>query len=194
MDIEKLLIKDLVERNLDYSISKWVLERIPYVFNSNNEQYIEWKEKLSKLIGVDSKAIVLTGSASVGYSLNPEKNMKKFDESSDIDVAIISSYYFDISWFFLRNLGTKRYSYSQREKNSIEDHKKRLIYWGTIATDKIIQILPFGHEWISAIDCMSKEEPTVGREINFRIYKDFEALKAYQKESLKLIKDKLITK
>jgi hypothetical protein len=191
--MKKELVDDIIRESIAYTTSKWIIERVPFIFNNDFDRYINWKEKLSELISVDSKAIVFTGSSSVGFSLNPDKNLKAFAHDSDVDVAIISTYYFDISWFFLRNIGTRMYSFTQKEKNAIEDHRKRLIYWGTIATDKIIQMLPFGKDWIKAIEEMSKENPTDGRQINLRIYKDFEALKAYHKNGLKLIKDKLIT-
>ena len=186
------LIKDILNKPIEWTTSKWVIERIPFLFNEDFEAYLEWKTKFSSMIGIDSKAIVFTGSSSVGFSLNPEKNLKSFDGKSDIDVAVISSHYFDISWHFLRNLGPKIYKYNQKEKNSIEDHRTRLIYWGTIATDKILQILPFGIEWVKALNSMAKVKPTEGREINIRIYKDFEALKNYHNIGLKQIKDKLL--
>jgi hypothetical protein len=185
---------DLVTAEISFITSKWITERVPHIFSNDLENYIRWKEQLSSKIGVDSKSIVITGSASVGFSLNPDKNLRTFSDASDIDIAIVSQYYFDISWHFLRNLGTKMYSYSPKEKNAIEDHRKRLIYWGTIATDKIIQILPFGLQWVIALDEMANIEPTKGRQINARIYKDFEALRAYYLNNLKTIKDKLIIK
>ena len=190
--MKEQLIGDIIKQPITYTTSKWIIEGVPFLFGNDFDSYLNWKQKLSDLIGVDSKAIVFTGSASVGFSLNPDKNLKPFSLESDIDVAIISSYYFDVSWFFLRNIGTRMYSLTQKEKNAIDDHRKRLIYWGTIATDKIIQILPFGKEWIRSIEEMAKETPTMGRQINFRIYKDFEALKSYHNNNLKLIKDKLI--
>lgn len=180
--------------DISFMTSKWIIEKVPFVFADNLENYIKWKEMLAYKIGVDSKAIVLTGSASVGFSLNPENNLRAFTEKSDIDVAIISQHYFDISWHFLRNIGTNRYSYSRKEITSIDDHRNRLIYWGTIATDKIIQILPFGKKWIQSLNEMGQVEPTKDRVINIRIYKDFEALRAYHLNNLKLIKDKLIIK
>lgn len=79
-----------------------------------------------------------------------------------------------------------------KEQNSIEDHRKRLIYWGTIATDKILQILPFAQTWITALDEMKKIDPTKDREINLRIYRDFESLRAYQKTSLNKLKDLIL--
>lgn len=186
------LISEILENTPNYTASKLIIERIPHVFNNNLELYINWKQELSNLIGVDSKAIVFTGTSSVGYSFNPTKNFKPFDNQSDIDVAIISSHFFDISWHFLRNLGTKYHRFKPKEKAAIEDHRTRLIYHGTIATDKILHLLPFGSIWNEAMLKMQNVSPTENREINFRIYKDFEALKAYQIISVTKAKDNLL--
>lgn len=185
--------EEIINTDISFITSKWIIEKIPYIFSDNLERYIKWKELLASKIGVDSKAIVFTGSSSVGFSLNPERNLRAFSDQSDVDIAIISQHYFDISWHFLRNIGTKRYSYPDKVTNAISDHRTRLIYWGTIATDKIIQILPFGDKWITAINEMANIEPTKDRAINLRIYKDFEALRAYHLNNLKIIKDNLIT-
>jgi len=190
--MKEQLIEDIINEHSSFITSKWVVERIPHLFENNLENYIDWKEKLSLLIGVDSKSIVFTGSSAAGISLNPEKNFKLFDEESDIDVAVVSAYHFDIAWHFLRNIGTKRHRLQPKEKFAIEDHRTRLIYWGTIATDKIIQILPFANEWMNAINEMQKIPPTLDKEINFRIYKDFEALRAYQNASINKLKDNLL--
>ena len=185
---------EITNSDISFMTSKWIVEKVPFIFSNNFEKYIKWKEVLARKIGVDSKAIVLTGSSSVGFSLNPEKNLRPFSDQSDIDIAIISQHYFDMSWHFLRNVGTKRYSYTKKENDAIDDHRLRLIYWGTIATDKIIQILPFGKNWMSALNEMALLEPTKDRVINIRIYKDFEALRAYHLNNLKTIKDNLISK
>lgn len=185
--------QEIIDYHPNYISSKWVLERIPFIFDGDLEKYIDWKERLGSIIGVDGKAITFTGSAAVGVSLNPDKDFREFNERSDIDVAIISSHYFDISWHHLRNLGPKRHRLKRIEKASIKDHRERLIYWGTIATDKIIQILPFGKIWMSAIDEMRKIEPTEDRDINFRIYRDFESLREYQSDCIGKLKDIIIT-
>lgn len=185
---------EITNTDISFVTSKWIIEKVPFIFSNNLENYIKWKEILAGKIGVDSKAIVLTGSASVGFSLNPNNYLRAFNAQSDIDVAIISEHYFDVSWHFLRNVGTKRHAYTRKINDSIDDHRNRLIYWGTIATDKIIQILPFGEKWITALNEMAALEPTKDRTINIRIYKDFEALRAYHLNNLKAIKDILITK
>ena len=190
--MKDLLIDDILKEPVNYTTSKWVLERIPFIFNNDLESYINWKERLSTLIGVDSKAIVLIGSSSIGYSLNPTKIFSAFHDQSDIDVAIISGHYFDVAWHYLRNIGIKYHRLSAKEKFAIDDHRQRLIYFGTIATDKIVQLLPFGKEWVNAMNEMMKIPPTIERLINFRIYKDFEALKSYQIIGINKAKDYLL--
>ncbi|WP_299155890.1 hypothetical protein [uncultured Christiangramia sp.] len=191
--MKEQISQEIVDYHPNYISSKWILERIPFIFNDDLDQYIDWKERLGSYIGVDAKAIAITGSAAVGISLNPDKDFREFTEKSDIDVAIVSGHHFDISWHYLRNLGPKRHRLKRVEKESVKDHRERLIYWGTIATDKIIQILPFGKEWMNAIDQMRKIDPTKDRDINFRIYKDFESLREYQSDCIGKLKDIIIS-
>lgn len=187
-------IKDLESEPLSFVAMKWVIERTPYIFLKSRIDYISWKEQLSKKLGIDGKSITFTGSSCTGFSLNPNKNFRVFDEESDIDIAIISNHYFDISWHYLRNIGTARYNLKPEQKASVQDHVNRLIYWGTIATDKILEILPFGAHWFKELQSMAISPPTEGREINIRIYKDFESLKAYHVNNLTGLRQKLYTK
>lgn len=182
---EKIL-DELKTGNVHKFLEHRLLETIPYVFNSNLPEYLYWKSRLSGAITVDSKAILIIGSSCLGFSINPNKNFKHFDSESDIDIAIISQYFFDVSWRHIRNLRSSEYhSYSPVIRSSLKDHTERLIYWGTIATDKILPILPFNREWTDAANVMRKIAPTIDRDINFRIYKDFESLRSYQVNGLR---------
>ncbi|WP_294313316.1 hypothetical protein [uncultured Chryseobacterium sp.] len=178
---------EILTEDISFLCSKWILDRTPHIFSDDRNAYIKWKEELAKRLALDSKSIIFTGSSSVGFSLNPSKNFKLFDNDSDIDIAIISDFHFDLSWKFLRNMGTKRFDLTHKQKAFIQDHVNRLIYWGTIATDKILQILPFGKEWEIILLDMSKLDPINGKEINIRIYKDFESLRQYQINNLRNI-------
>ena len=175
--------KDFDRYEYDFLVSKWVVEKLPHIFNGNYETFLQTKLKLSKLLNVDSCSIIFVGSSCTGFSLSPHKNFREFNEKSDIDIAIISHYYFDVAWHTIRNVNPFDYTYEVQE--SIKEHAAKFIYWGTIATDKILGIMPFAKEWIHAIEEIEKETVFENRKINFRLYQDHEALRAYHLRNFK---------
>lgn len=178
-------LEDLVTAPPDLVASVWILNRTPYPFGGDTRLYENWRRELAQRIEVDPSEVVITGSSAFGISLNPNKNYRKFDCKSDIDVAVISDYFFTSSWRYLRNLGSGIHGLPQPAKQSVRDHVQKYIYWGTIATDKLLPYLPFGKKWLEALDEMSKKPPTVGRDIKIRVYKDFDSLRSYQVNNLK---------
>lgn len=74
----RLFKADFKQHPHEFLTSKWVLEKIPYIFNNDSEAYIKTKLKLASMIHVDSCSIIFVGSASTGFSLSPMKNFRKF--------------------------------------------------------------------------------------------------------------------
>ena len=181
-DIEQLK-QDFGLYDFDYLVSKWVIERLPSVFEGDYESYIKTKIKLSKLLGVDSCSIIFVGSSSTGFSLSPHKQFKIFDKDSDIDIAVISHYLFDVAWHTIRNIDPN--TQTADTNISLKDHRTRLIYWGTIATDRILGLLPFGQKWLKAINEIKKDGFFEDRDISFRLYRDHESLRAYHINNFK---------
>lgn len=184
----KAFKNDLVNDRPSLVAQKWVIDRTPYVFNSDQEEYVLWKSKLAEKIEVDGRAITLIGSASIGFSLNPDKNYRKFDQSSDIDIAIVSAHHFELAWHTVRNFGALRHRLTILQQNSLKDHRSRLIYWGTFDTKHLLPRLPFGKQWFEAFEKMTALPPTRDREINARIYRDFESLSAYHVNNLNTLR------
>ncbi len=73
-------------------------------------------------------------------------------------------------------------------KSSIQEHERNYVYWGIIATDKILPILPFGKAWGDSLEAMKKINPTEDRSINARIFKDFSCLRSYHVANLKKLR------
>lgn len=177
-------------RGVSASLDSYLLERIPFLFNQDWDSYRDWKRHLSSLIDVDPKNICIVGSAAIGISINPHKGFKSFDDSSDIDVAIISDFHFQLSWRALRqtNLSNIR---DHKTRVAIKEHRERHIYYGCIAADRIIAVLPFKLEWTTAMSAMAAIHPTQEREVKFRIYRDYDALRAYHANGLEALQTKL---
>ncbi|MCU7891334.1 MAG: hypothetical protein KZQ78_06865 [Candidatus Thiodiazotropha sp. (ex Ustalcina ferruginea)] len=159
-EVRKEFLRELVDSPPDLIASIWILNRVPHPFEGNAKSFKNWRRKLAGLVEVDASEVVIIGSGAFGVSLNPHKNFRAFDEKSDIDVAIISEYFFNTFWRFLRNLGTNIHSMPQPVKQSVRDHVQKYVYWGTIATEQILPYLPFGKKWAKALEEMAKESPT----------------------------------
>jgi hypothetical protein len=182
-------LDELLSKSPEKIASLWLLERIPHVFQDDRELFIDWKMNLASRLKVDTASVLLVGTSCVGVSLNPYKNYKLFDDSSDVDVAVVSDYHFNEAWRALRNLGSRRYSLQPREQQSVDDHVKKYIYWGTIAADYILPLFPFGRVWERALSEMANISPTKGRSLKARIYKDFESLRGYHVNNLRKLRD-----
>lgn len=173
-------------------VEEVLFDRIPHIFAEDRQQFIDWKRALGAKLDVDPACITLVGSAATGVSLNPFKNFKVFDAKSDVDVAIVSSHHFSIAWRYLRMNGNRRYSVDTRTRNAWDEHASRYVYWGTIATDRLLGVLPFGLEWLNAASAVGLLAPTDGRTVNMRIYADYDSLRGYHTQGIRTLRQSLI--
>jgi hypothetical protein len=182
----------LLEKEPKDFVSHYIFEPVPFAFNSDLSSWIRWKTSLARLLEVDPQDIILIGTAALGYSLNPNKNYKAYDDTSDIDCGVISQYHFEIAWRYLRQIRPSWLSLPSSSKRAIETHRKNYVFSGTIASDSILALLPFGSKWQSALDEMSKSPPTIGRVVKLRIYKDYDALRHYQALGIEKLRNALV--
>ena len=183
--------EDLTKLPPDVFASKWIIERVPHIFDADAESFRLWKHSLCRQLKVDAACLLVVGSAAVGVSLSPYKKLKPFEATSDVDLAVISTHHFDIVWRWLRNLGAERYAWPNGVQHSITEHRERLVYWGIVATDKLLAYTPLGADWVPALATVTKEGQTAGRDVKIRIYRDFEALRAYQVNTIRELNRKL---
>lgn len=175
----------------DLFVEDQLFDRVPSVFSGDRASFISWKRLLGRLLDVDPACISLVGSAATGFSLSPNKNFRPFGEMSDVDVAVVSEYHFAIAWRYLRTNGARRLRVDNRTRNAWSEHSSRYIYWGTVATDRLLGVLPFGVQWMGASTEMGKVAPTTGRQVNLRIYVDYDALRAYQVNGVRDLRNSL---
>ena len=185
------LLNDLRTLPPDGFLESHLFDRVPAVFQGDRTLYIQWKRELANQIEVDPACFLLVGTAATGISLNPTNNFKPFDENSDIDVAVVSHHHFNEAWRYLRLNGARRLTIDTRTRNAWDEHVKRYVYWGTIATDRLLGVLPFGLQWLKATTHMAQVNPTEGREINLRLYADFDSLRIYQTIGVRIAREAL---
>ena len=189
--LREKVLADLSNMSPDVFVANHIFDRCPAVFQSRDD-FIKWKLELAQQLDVDAASITLVGSAAVGVNLNPNKSFREFNQKSDIDVAVISQYHFQTAWRYLRVNGKARYKLNQKQKIAWDEHVKKLIFWGTIATDKLLPLFPFAPTWAQAALEASKAAAIADREVKFRIYADYEALRSYQVQSVRSSRDTFI--
>jgi hypothetical protein len=167
-------------RDLSRFLSDRLFDSIPALFSSR-DQFMSWRTSLASDLGVDPLAILIIGSAAVGLSMNPAKNFKTLDAASDVDIAVLSEFHFDVAWRYLRRMPARDYfRLPVPARLAVDAHVNKYVYFGTITTDRILAHLPFGALWFAAINARSKEQPTLGRRLNIRLYRDIDSLRSYQ--------------
>ena len=132
----------------------------------------------------------MVGSAKLGYSLSPNKALKKFevedDGKSDIDIAVISPQLFDIYWKFFRE------SYDVTKTN-LYGYISRQIYRGYISERNLLEIDKCRIDWLDKskeVRKKLKSEMYFKHEINFRIYRDWNDMMEYHIQSIEELKRK----
>jgi predicted nucleotidyltransferase len=188
----ELFKKDLRALSPEVFAMRYMFENIPHIFD-NVEQAVDWKVFLASKLRVDPFSIVLVGSACTGFSLNPDKNYRMFTGGSDIDVAIISNYHFEIGWRHLRELGALKYGLSASARSALKENQDTHFFWGAINTRDLLPHLPFGTSWLIALEEMGCRQPTRGRDIKVRIYRDSYSLVGYHVNNIRKRQKDLLT-
>lgn len=96
----KIAIKTMSAEEIydEYIVSGdiWIFKNI---FKENwYSQYDNFKKYVANKLEVHYNDIGIVGSAKLGFSLNPKKNYKNFDNKSDIDIIIVSQKLFNEFW------------------------------------------------------------------------------------------------
>jgi hypothetical protein len=173
-------------------VNHYILDCVPWIFPSRR-RYVDWKSQLAEGLEVDPYAILVVGSSCVGLSLAPHKDLRPFHEASDIDVAIVSSHHFDIAWRWLRSIGPiQSFKLDPYVRKMFQWHRKNLIFDGAIAAERILNYLPFGAQWTSALSAASAADPVDSRVVKARIYRDFESLRSYHEKNIRDLSTKML--
>lgn len=75
---------------------QWISEGIPYFCQNSPMVYEEIRTWLACKLNIEPKAIIVIGSAKMGFSLSGRNFGRAFDENnSDLDLSIVSNTFFD---------------------------------------------------------------------------------------------------
>jgi hypothetical protein len=84
--------KELVLRLDSHNIlaKVFLLEGTPFVFKNSPMKYVIFREQVADRFEIGSQDVCIVGSAKLGFSPSPRQYGKRFEETSDVDVVLIS--------------------------------------------------------------------------------------------------------
>jgi len=182
VDTLKLLSSE--EEILNFT-RKYVIHGTPYIFKDKENEYYDFRKRISEKWNVSFHEVFITGSSKLGYSYHKGKN---FDENSDIDVAIVSSDLFNEIMLTIEDFQWKirrRQVYLNVEQ--LEKYHKFLEYLaiGWIRPDKLPSELlrndkRLKTEWFAFFKSISNGKSEVGNyEVTAGIFKSYKHLEDY---------------
>lgn len=111
---------------------------LPFVFKEQPHKYLAFRESVGRIFGVPTQNLAVMGSARFGFSTSPRKyqegSPKPFDESSDMDMVVVSEDMFvqalasfaDYAWRQLRGIDELK-SDAQSPTDKIQLNKELML-------------------------------------------------------------------
>jgi hypothetical protein len=188
---EKLLTEEILQ-----VYNQYILDSDVWFFSQTTPQgghyarYDEFKTYLSTKLEVHRNDIAIVGSAKLGFSLSPTKAYRAFQETSDIDIVIVSSEIFRKSWDAFLELQSKYYLKDYRFITS--NIFRRFVSLKDPDTRN-----PFFDTWARKVEPCKKDLQllfNIPNEINYRIYESWSSAKMYHCKGLEELRTALRAK
>lgn len=168
---------------------KYIIHGIPHVFESREDEFFEFRNRISKHFFVDYYQVYIVGSGKLGFSY---LKGTEFSYDSDIDVAIVSEELYDRYLKYIRKFQydierSKERLVGQEYKNYIKFLKYMAKGW--MRPDLLptkIEGLNLKTDWFDFFKMISYDKSEVGNyKVNAGVYKNYDYLEYYSANSLK---------
>lgn len=148
-------------------------------------QYDEFKKYIAKKLDVHYNNVGIVGSAKLGFSLNPQKDYKAFDETSDVDIIIVSQRLFYEFWEQYLN---DSYNLTTRIKNI--NYVCFCIFRKYLTLD-CFRNNDYYNDWQKKTGDFEKDiqlQFQIGNDIHYRIFESWDSVKMYYISSINQLK------
>ena len=181
-EFDALLLKCEEEDILDFA-RKYIIHGIPYVFDGREEDFFEFRNRISKKFMVDYYQVYIVGSGKLGFSFFKGK---EFDYDSDIDVAVVSEELYDR---YLKHIRAFQYDIERSKELLVQNDYKNYIKFlkymakGWMRPDLLplkVNGINIKSEWFEFFDSISYGKSEVGNyKVSGGVYKSYDYLEYY---------------
>lgn len=145
-------------------------------------QYTELKQHVSSQFLIHHSNILVVGSAKLGFSIAPQKRWKRFNDQSDVDVAIVSQELYLSVWREVSSLVEADPLISWDREKSFLKYMLR----GWIRPDLLPRspALPRADEWFEYFRSLTASGVCGNYKISAGLYYDIHFLESYQSRAV----------
>lgn len=167
--------RDLKNLNSLQIVRKHVFNGASYILD--NADYYQLKEDVCEHFDIEFNDVLVVGSGKLGFSIKPQRRYGKFNNDSDIDIAVVSTTLFHEIW---------KEAYLYQKSGSYwpksEDFFKYLSE-GWIRPDKLppSKYFSFAHDWWGFFTNLTTSEKYGPYKIRGGLYQSWFFLQEYQK-------------
>jgi hypothetical protein len=166
---------------------------VPFV-TSSQESWNSFRDSLVNMLPIKHGDIRIVGSARLGFSMKPRNNLRRFQDTSDIDVVIVNDLLFDWLWVALLTAAYPRSAlfrgaggWSEAGRSELfagwlTPHLVRLDY--RILGARAAPILEFKTTWFNALKEAARHPTRRHQDINGRLYRTWKHAELYHLHSL----------
>lgn len=168
-------------------------QEVWYFKNSHDDhskKYDDFKKFMSDKLDIPFNNIAIVGSAKTKFSFSPYKEFKEFGENSDLDLIIVSKYYYKKIWAAYRKVANESFLHNYEKKAGN-------IFNGFIGIKDSDNT--YGNEelndWQRLVRTFKAELQLkfhINHEINYRVYADWESVQDYHMRGINKLKEGLV--
>lgn len=141
----------------------------------SDDVYFDLRGAVAEHLSVHTNEVLVVGSSKLGFSIAPRKRYRPFGETSDVDVAVVSTTLFDEIW-----KGVHAYSQGGGYWDHQRDFQKYLLQ-GWIRPDKLPPSDTFeqANRWWELFRRLSASRKYAQIKVSGALYKNWYFLEAY---------------
>jgi len=169
-------------------VQRYITYGSPFVFEGDDDKYFKLKKTIAENFSLNPEAVIMVGSAKLGFSISPLKRWQPFHGESDIDMVIISSDVFDRFW---KELYAFNINLTARTDKEEERYYRFLNYFfkGWLRPD----VFPFSYVgrnvWLDFFKSISYGEFGDYNKITGAIFRGWEFYEGYHTGNIKEIRN-----
>ncbi|MEK3729320.1 MULTISPECIES: hypothetical protein [Lysinibacillus] len=181
---EILLSMQLPQDRIEF-IRKYFFHGTPYVFKNKENEYFDFRNKISKQFNINFHEVFIVGSAKFGFSYIKKT---EFSYESDIDVVLVNEklfdYYFEKICDYQYEIDRNNKSITLNEKNKYERFLQYMVK-GWMRPDLLpisFQVDLLKNDWFEFFSSISYGKSEVGNyKVAGGLYRNYKYLEKYYK-------------